>query len=360
MKLLVFAVLLFSPIAAQAQVATILESTAAMRTAKLLRVQLDTGVALNASLLAGQRSGILESPPIARRLFDRAVISWNAITPNGTWLELAVRARVGSNWSRYYRIAKWSTDPRLERRSFAGERDANGSLETDTLKLTRAGNAVQIRVTFNTSVTGETPTLRRLAVSSFDSRTAYRVNQEPSDRRAWGVDIAVPVRSQMIYPNGGEVWCSPTTVTMLLEYWGIKLKRTLAERVPKAVNAIWDKVYDGGGNWVLNTAYVGSKGLKAYVDRLSSLSQAEAFIRRGLPLVVSINWKLGTLRGAKLPTSSGHILLLRGFTKNGDPITNDPAGKRETQADIVTVYDRAEFERAWIEHSGGIVYVVQP
>ncbi len=360
MKLLVFAILLFSPITAQAQVATLLESNVAMRNARLLRVQLGTGVALNASLMAGQRSGILESPAIARRPFDRAVISWNAITPIGTWLEIAVRARIGSHWSRYYRIATWSSDPRLERRSFAGERDASGSLDTDTLKLTDAGNAVQIRITFNTSLTGQTPRLRRLAVSSFDSKTAYQVSREASDRRAWGVDIAVPVRSQMIYQGGGEVWCSPTTVTMLLEYWGLKLNKSLAQRVPKAVAAIWDKVYDGGGNWVLNTAYLGGRGLKAYVDRLASLNQAEAFIRRGLPLVVSINWKLGTLRGAKLPTSNGHILLLRGFTKNGDPITNDPAGKTETPGDIVTVYDRAEFERAWIGHSGGIVYVVQP
>ncbi len=29
----------------------------------------------------------------------------------------------------------------------------------------------------------------------------------------------MPLRSQMIYPNGGEVWCSPTSVAMLLAYW---------------------------------------------------------------------------------------------------------------------------------------------
>ena len=100
--------------------------------------------------------------------------------------------------------------------------------------------------------------------------------------------------------------------------------------------------------------------MSAYVTRLDSLSQAEAYIRQGIPLVVSIKWKLGALQGAKLPSSNGHILLLRGFTKNGDPSTNDPAGKTETKKDIVTVYNRTEFERAWIEHSGGVVYVVKP
>jgi hypothetical protein len=352
-------VLLFALlISSGARAATILETRESLITARLSAVTLEQSRWLRATLAPGSRAGTLETPVIAQAAFDRAVVSWNALTPAGASLEIAVRARIGSRWTRYYRVARWSSDPRLERRSFAGERDADGFLDTDTLKLTRLGNAVQIRVTLEAGAAP--PTLTRLAVTSFSSRTAYRAAPTVSDRRAWGVDIAVPVRSQMIYPYGGEVWCSPTTMTMLLEFWGARLGRPLADSVPAAVSAIWDPVYDGGGNWSLNTAYAGGKGLQAYVDRLSSLVAAEAYIRRGVPLVVSIAWKLGELRGAKLPRSNGHVLLLRGFTKSGDPITNDPAGKTESARDILTVYSRAEFERAWFGHSGGVAYVIGP
>jgi hypothetical protein len=59
-----------------------------------------------------------------------------------------------------------------------------------------------------------------------------------------------------------------------------------------------------------------------------------------------------------LPKSNGHIVVLRGFTKQGDPIINDPAAK--TDANVKTIYNRGQLERAWITHSGGIVYVIQP
>ena len=351
---LLFALLISSG----AHAATILETRDSLASARMSAVTLEQSRWLRATLTPGNRTGTLETAAIIQQPFDRAVVSWNALTPTGAALEIAVRARIGSRWTRYYRVARWSSDPLLERRSFAAQRDGDGFLDTDTLKLTRPGNALQIRVTLEAS--DAAPTLTRLAVTSFSSRTAYNAASTESDRRAWGMDIAVPVRSQMIYPNGGEVWCSPTTMTMLLEFWGARLGRPLAEAVPSAVNAIWDPAYDGGGNWSLNTAYAGGKGMRAYVDRLSSLSAAESYIRRGVPLVVSIAWKLGELRGAKLPRSNGHVLLLRGFTKSGDPITNDPAGKTESAKDIVTVYERAEFERAWFGHSGGVVYVIGP
>jgi hypothetical protein len=55
-------------------------------------------------------------------------------------------------------------------------------------------------------------------------------------------------------------------------------------------------------------------------------------------------------------SSNGHLLVIVGFTKSGDPIVNDPAAK--TARGVRHVYDRAQFENAWLPKSGGIVYVV--
>ena len=164
--------------------------------------------------------------------------------------------------------------------------------------------------------------------------------------------------SQMIYPDGGEVWCSPTSVTMILAYWDALKNSSRSDPVPVAAKAMWDSAYDGSGNWAFNAAYAGGKGTKAYITRFSSLSDLEGFIARGVPLALSIGWEVGTLQGAHIPSSRGHIVVLRGFAKNGDPIINDPAAP--SNSSVRTVYNRAQLERAWIAHSGGIVYVIEP
>ena len=43
---------------------------------------------------------------------------------------------------------------------------------------------------------------------------------------------------------------------------------------------------------------------------------------------------------------------------NGNVIAYDPA--HDTDGEVRQVYDRTEFERAWIPASGGIVYVIRP
>ena len=51
-------------------------------------------------------------------------------------------------------------------------------------------------------------------------------------------------------------------------------------------------------------------------------------------------------------------MVIGGFTGNGDVIAYDPASP-DNQA-VRHVYNREQFEQAWIPASGGIVYVVRP
>jgi hypothetical protein len=331
----------------------------------LSRIKLERGKGVNVQigtqvkLASGSSSGTLETAAIPLASFDTAVVSWNALTPTGTGVMIEVRARISKRWSKYYPYASWTS---TARNSYPSKKDVNGRVNTDTLELSRQADALQIRVTLEAKKAGSSPTLTGLWVVTSDSKTHYTVQNSgqaaSSDRSAWGLELEVPMRSQMIYPNGGEVWCSPTSTTMILEYWSAKLGRDLADTVPVAAKSVWDGVYEGSGNWPFNTAYAGSKGISAHVDRLGNLTQAEAFIKRGVPLAISIGWKAGELPGAHITSSQGHLVVLRGFTKTGDAIINDPAAK--TDISVRTVYPRAALERAWIEHSGGIVYVIEP
>jgi hypothetical protein len=291
--------------------------------------------------------GSLEIAPIVAD-FTECVVCWNALTPPNTSLQLEVRVRFGVNWSPYLRLAHWSDEP-SQNMSF-NDAAEGVRLDTDTVVCQSFANALQIRVWLEGAI------LTGLIVSFAKQRSNALPSLQPS--KVWGQDLDVPPYSQMIYPDGGKVWCSPTSTTMLLAFWGKHFRKPLEQSVPEAAKAVWDVRYHGAGNWAFNMAYASRSGLKAYVAHLGSFVEAEAFIARGIPLALSIGWREGDLNGAPIGHSSGHLVVLRGFTANGDPIVNDPA--HPTDQAVRVIYRRTELERAWLEHSGGVVYVLEP
>ncbi|MGI8748874.1 MAG: peptidase C39 family protein, partial [Deinococcus sp.] len=274
----------------------------------------------------------------------------NARTPAGAALTLEVRARrPGGSFTRYFSFGSWSEGG--GRSSLNGQADADGRLDTDTLKLKARAAGYQYRLTLRAGP-GGAPGVSLLAFTTSDHRRRAERAGQRGDPSAWGRSLEVPQRSQMIYPGGGEAWCSPTSTSMILAFWGKSVP------VPQAAAATFDRAYDGTGNWPFNAAYAASLGLRAFVSRLPSLAAAESFLEAGVPLALSLGWKGGELPGAAVPTSSGHLVVLVGFTASGDPIINDPAAPSD--AGVRRPYPRAVFERLWLEHSGGLAYVISP
>jgi hypothetical protein len=199
------------------------------------------------------------------------------------------------------------------------------------------------------------------------------VTSTPSLGRA--VEITVPPHSQRLHvgtfaqwDSGGESWCSPTSTTMLLEHYGrapsaAETNWVGHDRDPEVVHAVrrvFDEEYGGAGNWAFNTAYAGTRGLRAYVTRLRDLTEAERFLAAGVPLVVSVTFRREQLQGAGYDTD-GHLLTIVGFTAEGDVISNDPNSHAVASNEQVrTVYRRDEFERVWLGDDGGLCYVMHP
>ena len=191
------------------------------------------------------------------------------------------------------------------------------------------------------------------------------------------VELALPSYSQEIhhgeYPefdNGGEAWCSPTSTAMVVQYWenktGASYAPTDAETswvgfadpdVDYTARFVYDYRYQGAGNWPFNTAYAAERGLVGDVTMLRNLRDAEPFIEAGIPLVASVAWSSNKLDTA-IKSTNGHLMVIGGFTGDGDVIAYDPAS--DTNAQVRHVYDREQFERAWIPASGGVVYVIRP
>lgn len=294
--------------------------------------------------------------------FSRAVPSWNADTPPGTWIEVLARAQRAGQPTAFYNLGVWAADDStVGRHSVKGQRDGDGSVAVDTLVLADTqppADAVQLKFRFFSARPAEAvPTLRLAAVAL--STPAQRPGvTSAGDPSRWNRVLDVPACSQQNYPDGGEVWCSPVSTSMVLAFWN-KDFGPCEPRVRAAVAGVYDWVFDGYGNWPFNAAYAAaSAGHEAYVTRLPSLARAEEWIAAGVPLVLSYSWTEGALTNAPVRSSKGHLGVLVGFDGEGNPVMNDPAAAGD--GEVRRTYLRAELEALWLEHSGGTAYVVHP
>lgn len=297
--------------------------------------------------------------------FSTAIASWNVQTPSGSWIETQLRARIGERWTRWYDMGNWSSDRTGgHRHSVASQRDADGEVQTDTLVLAKPANAWQVQVEAHTGHGGALPLLTLVAVATGAAHYSVADERNSKSDVLVGRDLKVPERTQRVdespdaLAGGGDAWCSPTSVSMVMAYWAQRLHHPQWNvSTPAAADGTFDQSYHGCGNWPFNVAFASEHGLAGWVDRLSGLHEMEPFITADVPLIASIRVAPGELNGSPYKKTDGHLLVVRGFTSSGDVIANDPYG---LPGHIRIVYKREQFERVWMNGSGGIVYVIAP
>ena len=286
--------------------------------------------------------------------FTELIPSWNVTAPPGTGLRLDVRVRsAGGAWSPWMYLGSWGTTRGREKRVTSCR---HGAVNVDYLALRAPADAYQVRVQFTRADAGRAPALRRLAVSYSgvvaDERTraALAGPAAPAPPAGWARDLAVPFRTQRDVkgPMSGNI-CSPTSVSMVMAYCGVD--RPTVE----TAQAVYDPDNDLFGNWGRAVARAGELGLDAWVTRFRSWDAVKLQIAAGTPVVASIRFKAGEFPGAVLPKTSGHLIVVRGFTASGDVIVNDPASKQRGNG---VVYRADELARAWFGH-GGVGYVIR-
>jgi hypothetical protein len=293
--------------------------------------------------------------------FTTAVVSWNVSTSGGSALAVDMRARLGGRWTKWYSMGVWSAAVASERRSTAGQKDVDGDVDTDTLTLTHAADAFAVRATPIAGAGGRPPALQLLAVATSlapDGVTDARAFTGPAR------EIDVPERTQRSATSpdglggGGDSWCSPTSVSMVMAYWARSTGHPQWDvDVAAVADGVYDPVYDGCGNWPFNVAFASEHGLAGFVRQFPSLDDVALLVSRGIPVIASIAVQPHELDGAPYPKTAGHLLVIRGFTPSGDVIVNDPYGEPGA---IRRVYKRAQFAHAWLAGSNGTVYIIAP
>lgn len=331
--------------------------------------------------------------------FNKLVASWQAQTPGKSWIETYVKVQTtDGTWSGWYSMSDWAFANTIQpdgeitsKRGFVGDQtDAIGSVDQDTFWTNDDiwAKAYKIRSVLHADGNNR-PAIRQVAAVTSD----YLLNNETGTSATTmhkQIDLPVPALSQYVhndeYPQfdgGGAAWCSPTSVSMILRYYGKgpsaqDIANLPADPVFDANNRIDGDVdfaahhiFDNGypekntGSWPLNTAYAASYGLDTSVRQYNSLQDIERWIKKGVPVVVTLKWDnvdadpTNNLTGSSIDRTDGHLMVIRGFTQDGDVIANDPASPAGNQQ-VRHIYDRAEMEHLWLKAKGGTVYIIKP
>ncbi|MEO6434276.1 MAG: C39 family peptidase [Tepidisphaeraceae bacterium] len=308
------------------------------------------------------REGSWTGPEVKTKFdFTDLIASFNPHTPPDTGATLEVRVQQGGTWSPWLFMQSWGRVifPPQRTIKFDGDSGGGGEIDIDQLILRNPAQAYQMRIGligfgFDVKVA---PSVRRLSVCYSgvvdDAKQREELTPKPTTLPAnFAKDLNVPFRGQGAYENPRSLWgltCSPTSTSMVMNFFGVKF--TTLENC----EAIYDPQYGMFGNWGRAVSRAGEVGLDAWLARFRNWDQVKAEIAQGNPVIASIRFRSGEVKGFLYKSTGGHLLVVRGFKENGDVIVNDPSSRDKGNG---PVYPAAEFAKAWFDN-GGVGYVIR-
>lgn len=337
------------------------------------------------SLKDGAAKGSYTSPVYGTDPFEYMILSWNADTPKGTYIEIEGRVYAGPGdnrqWSNWLSWGCWSTSEFTDETgkvrlagSASGSKAGDAIASVDTDELYVKGNSGETADRFQYRVTlhafeGTAPKVALVASTIRNTLAGQAVARvypdDAPDLSNLDKDLDVPMYSQMQrYMKIASSICSPTSVAMAVSYHGVDVS---PDEMAWSVN---DYGADMFGNWPFNTAAAASHGFMSYVaygapkdgDPWYAVKQE---INDGNPVVVSVRYRRPTstasypaVENVPIDSTGGHLVLVRGFTwQDGREyvIVNDAAASRDE--DVRRLYPADQFNDAWVKK---VYYVIRP
>lgn len=282
---------------------------------------------------------IILKPQNAAHPWNLGLPSWNGTAPGDSGgFRVSVRVPYMSGWSTWLDVGYWKDDfwPTVKRTAFGG-----GMVDIDFLKLDAFTTTWQYAVQFKRkSASVSSPTLSRLSMFVSDSRSSETIDYAAllADKPA-AVFIPTSFLAQRAVSAefGGRI-CSPTTMTMILKSYHIPV-----DPLQFALDT-YDPYYDIFGGWPRVVQNASEYGVIGDVVRIRSWSQARDVLARGGRLAMSIGE----------PLYGGHLVMLAGFTANGDPMVHDPARPSDGYGHV---FNKSDLSHAWFD-KGGVAYCI--
>jgi hypothetical protein len=246
-----------------------------------------------------------------------------------------ISAHADGEWS------AWAASVTIGAAAFAPLSSAAAPLtcDVDVFRAAPAVDAVRLRIRVRAAETARW--IVGLSAAD-DAPVDFRVGAGAPAR------LDVPALSQVEADAAlGARICSPTSVAMVLGYWG----RTTA---PAALAAeIFHPALDIYGVWPAAVRAAAARGIAGYLLRFPDWATARWCLERDIPIVASVRYAAGELTGAAIAATPGHLLVLTGI--DGETVlVNDPAAP--TSASVRRRYRADEFGRVWLAR-GGVGYI---
>jgi hypothetical protein len=287
---------------------------------------------------------------------SQLIFSWNGYRPSHGYyvFYVQVRAKGAASWSNWYKIAEWGQNTQ---RSFERLLNQDPSFCYVRLEMPDGTYAYACRVKIEAYGQASMRDVARFNISAADYQQFV---SEVGKTRYWSLPSVfvhkIPAFSQMEtrHPERERI-CSPTSLAMVVSYL---LKRHIDPM------QFADGVYDDGlksyGSWPFNVAHAFALTDGHYyfaVTRLNSFAHLYNYVRRKLPVVVSVRGPLRTMPSGKT-YADGHLLVVVGWDNEHKRVmVLDPAF--ETSQSVHHSYAIDDFLAAW-ERSYRLAYVIEP
>lgn len=280
---------------------------------------------------------IIETAP-----FSEITPSWNSYTNIESSIELLTKVRIDGIWTPFISYGIWSTDGyNIGVKNLYKDDLVRVTVDRIFVNNDKTADAVQMKVVFR----GKNPKLRRIVFSTNGG------NDDEVTGDYLKIIDNVPQISQMAsgHKDSNRI-CSPTSVTMVLQYYGKDAKLFDTAR------GTFDTGKEIYGNWPQNAAYSGEQGMKAYTKCCKSINPIKNLISKNIPVVASVvSQTAEELDGSGQGFPSGHLMVVVGFCiKDGIEyiVVNDPAA--DTDNEVRRYYRLDQWVKVWRHY----IYVI--
>ena len=313
----------------------ILQGTETFSRGALDNVALDNGcLVLDSSAGRYLPYGSYTSPELAMPAFCNLNVSWNALAPENTLLEVRCRIYAGGSWTGWMSFGKWAPD--YPRRSVHTQTD-DGLVflmgDTVTVAVPGGGAGIQLQVNLSSNDAKVTPAVRLLAAAvrplEWDRQDGAVIN-----RRLYLPAYSLAGRD----PSFGREMDLPLVMAALMNRWGEDI---LPEEV---AYTMLDAATTGVHNAAYAVAAAACCGYPCWQGWLD-LKELRAQIHDGCSVGVEMETRLA---GQKEPVRVW--MALRGFGHDDDVMANfvqlnDPTAESDEAA--VRTMPVAEFQRTF-------------
>ncbi len=291
--------------------------------------------------------------------FTELILSWNVLRPKEGKYSFFVSTKYNNHWSNWSKISEWATK---SQKTFSSSKDSYVYTKHVRVEMQKNKRANGFRIKVQAQNGASIKNLKALFVS-VSNMNNFVFKKNNFNKKTIIVKGVPKVSQWSVKHHRAKDFCSPTSTTMILGYYSRKglfpgIRNKLSGYIKKIASKVHDDSYlDIYGAWPLNIAqaFDSSKGrLFCSVERLSGIEHIYEFLKRKIPLAVSVR---GYLKGGFKRYDNGHFIVVVGWDNNRKAfLCIDPAFTSEKK--MLRAYNFRDFRKAW-GTSRNLAYVIR-